>query len=320
MKLFFTLALLLTGVICNAQQISLYYLNNKGKYVDKLDSADYIRIVNAPDSASTLYNVFEYYKSGKKKLISRSTKIDPPSYEGQCITYYASGLKESVFQYSQNKRVGTGYEFYPNGKVYRAIKYPDNINYDSHFGSNYLILANNDSLGNTQVAEGQGYYKGFNTKFTNVDEEGPVKNGERDSVWKGNDKNLKITFTETYKNGSLVSGNTVDSAGVTFNYAGSRTTTPQFKGGDVAFGRYLGSHIIYPEHERETNIQGIVVILFTVEKNGRVSDIKVQKSVSPGLDSEAARVIKNSPPWVPGTMFGKPVRVAYQVPINFAFR
>jgi protein TonB len=62
---------------------------------------------------------------------------------------------------------------------------------------------------------------------------------------------------------------------------------------------------------------GRVIVGFTVEKDGKLSDFKVEKSLGTKFDTEALRVLKKSPKWIPGRLKGKPVRVRYSVPINF---
>ena len=101
-------------------------------------------------------------------------------------------------------------------------------------------------------------------------------------------------------------------------YRGSRFTSPEFKGGVTAFASYLGNNIKYPETELRKNIEGRVILTFSVEKDGSLNEIKVIRSVSPGIDNEAIRVLKKSPKWLPGTMMGKPIKVTYSVPVNFA--
>jgi len=299
--------------------MNVYYLNDKGKYFDQLDSATFLRIVKLPDSGSVLYNVFEYYKSGKNKLISKSSKIDPPNFEGQCVTFYESGRKRSTSFYKNGRQTGNVYEYYPNGKIYRVISYPER-DPESTDDPDYQIIVNQDSLGKIQVTDGNGYYKGFNTKFQYIDEEGPVKSNKRDSIWKGKDVNQKITFEERYNSGIFVSGIATDSTGQRSEYLGSRSVAPQFKGGTTAFSKYLASHIIYPDYARANDTQGVVVLSFIVEKDGKINSVKVNKSVERSLDDEAVRVLKHSPVWKPGTLYGKPVRVMYSVPLNFALQ
>ncbi len=318
MKFLYTAILLLAISPCFAQKQNVYYLKNDGRYVDLRDSADYIRVVREPDSASVLYNVFEFYKKGEKKLIGKSSSIDPPVFEGQCITYYENGRRKDAATYKKGRVAGTEYDFYPNGRIYLEKEYPDNNSLYNDVDNNFIIKSELDSLGTVLIENGNGYYKGYDDKFAYVNEEGPIKNGKRDSTWKGIFKEYNAGFTESYANGVLISGTATAKNGEVTIYTKSRGTAPEFKGGVDAFYKYLGKHIHYPDYELNRNIQGKVFICFVVEKDGKISNIKVLKSVTPNIDAEAVRVIKNSPLWVPGTLFGKPVRVYYSEPISFS--
>ena len=92
---------------------------------------------------------------------------------------------------------------------------------------------------------------------------------------------------------------------------------PDFPGGDAARIKYLNNNIKYPQMARESGIQGKVFVTFVVEKNGKVTDVKVLRGIGGGCDEEAIRVIKNMPKWVPGKQRGKPVRVQFNLPIIF---
>lgn len=317
MKRLFFFPAFLWASLCFSQRQNVYFLKNNGKYVNQRDSADYIRIVREPDSASVLYNVAEFYLSGKQKLLGKSKTIDPPRYEGQCVEYFSDGTKESIKNYQNGSKSGLEFDFYRNGKPYLVTEYPANGATDSQF-RDYLIKASYDSLGTVLAENGNGYVKIYDSNFKNVAEEGNIKNAKRDGTWKGMCKNPKLSFTEEYKDGQLISGIGVSDDGTTTNYSKSRGTQPKFRGGDSAFGRYLGNNINYPDHERENNIQGRVILAFVVEKDGTATEVKVNKSVSPALDAEAVRVISNSPRWNPATLYGRPVRVSYMVPVNFS--
>ncbi|SHN17628.1 energy transducer TonB [Mucilaginibacter sp. OK098] len=93
---------------------------------------------------------------------------------------------------------------------------------------------------------------------------------------------------------------------------------PVFPGGMDAFIRYLGKNIRYPAVARENGTQGKVIVSFVCERDGSLTDIHVTRGIGDGCDEEAARVIKASPKWSPGIQNGRPVRVAYSVPISFA--
>jgi protein TonB len=54
-----------------------------------------------------------------------------------------------------------------------------------------------------------------------------------------------------------------------------------------------------------------------VEKDGRLTDMKVIRGVGSGCDEEALRVIKASEKWLPGKMLnGKVVRQQYTLADN----
>lgn len=93
---------------------------------------------------------------------------------------------------------------------------------------------------------------------------------------------------------------------------------PTFPGGKEGFNKFLGTTVKYPKAAREANIQGKVIASFIVEKDGSLTDIKIVRGIGYGADEETIRVLKSSPNWKPGTQNGKPVRVAYSVPISFA--
>lgn len=93
---------------------------------------------------------------------------------------------------------------------------------------------------------------------------------------------------------------------------------PEFPGGFNAFGDFLAENIKYPEQARRNKVQGRVIIAFVVEKDGSLTDIRIARGVENDIDQEAVRVIKLSPRWKPGIQRGKPVRVAFALPIAFS--
>jgi protein TonB len=92
---------------------------------------------------------------------------------------------------------------------------------------------------------------------------------------------------------------------------------PEFPGGESALIAYIGKNTKYPAIARENNIEGRVFISFVVEKDGSISDVKVLRGIGGGCDEEAKRVIKSLPKFSPGKQNGRPVRVQFNVPVNF---
>jgi len=92
---------------------------------------------------------------------------------------------------------------------------------------------------------------------------------------------------------------------------------PQYTGGEQAMMKFVAENVKYPQEAKDKNISGRVFVSFVVEKDGSVSNVKVLRGIGGGCDEEAARVISAMPKWKPGKQKGEPVRVSYQIPINF---
>ncbi|MBO4995871.1 MAG: energy transducer TonB [Muribaculaceae bacterium] len=92
---------------------------------------------------------------------------------------------------------------------------------------------------------------------------------------------------------------------------------PEFPGGQQALQKWLKDNLHYPPIAQENGIQGTVVVRFVVDKNGKVGEAKILRSVDPDLDKEALRVVKELPDFSPGRMNGHPVNVWFTLPCRF---
>ena len=96
---------------------------------------------------------------------------------------------------------------------------------------------------------------------------------------------------------------------------------PSFNGGDAnEFSKWVNSRLVYPEIAKENGVQGRVTLSFTVEADGRVTNVKVLKGVDESLDKEAVRVVSSSPKWTPGKQRDRKVKVTYTFPVYFMLR
>ena len=95
---------------------------------------------------------------------------------------------------------------------------------------------------------------------------------------------------------------------------------PEFPGGDGELIKFLQKNIQYPQMERDNDIQGKVLLRFVVMEDGSVQDVNVVRSVSPGLDKEAVRVVRMLPKFKPGKQQGKAVRVYFNLPVVFTLQ
>ena len=91
----------------------------------------------------------------------------------------------------------------------------------------------------------------------------------------------------------------------------------EFIGGAQALMKYISSNIQYPPTSIEMNEQGKVYLSFVVEPDGSITNVAVERGVSPDLDREAKRVVRSMPKWKPGESKAKKSRTRCRLPINF---
>jgi TonB family protein len=92
---------------------------------------------------------------------------------------------------------------------------------------------------------------------------------------------------------------------------------PEPVGGMQAYYEYVAKNLSYPEEARKLGIEGRVFIEFIVSKDGSITNVKCIKGIGDLCDSEAVRVISNSPAWIPGKQKGGNVNVRMILPITF---
>ena len=92
---------------------------------------------------------------------------------------------------------------------------------------------------------------------------------------------------------------------------------PKYPGGAVELMKWLTKNLRYPPVAQQQKVQGKVVAVFYVEKDGSITGINVVRSLSPECDREALRVLKMMPNWTPGIQHDEPCRTKVQIPIVF---
>lgn len=81
--------------------------------------------------------------------------------------------------------------------------------------------------------------------------------------------------------------------------------------------KWVYQYLKYPEKALMDGVQGRVMVDFIIEKDGKVTDVRVVKGVSPELDAEAVKVVSASPKWKPGRVAGNKVRTSVTIPVEF---
>lgn len=92
---------------------------------------------------------------------------------------------------------------------------------------------------------------------------------------------------------------------------------PEPIGGLNVFYEYISSNLIYPEEARKARIEGKVFIQFIVTKEGKITNVKCVRGIHELCDTEAVKIVSNSPEWQPGRQDGKKVNVRMIMPIAY---
>jgi protein TonB len=88
---------------------------------------------------------------------------------------------------------------------------------------------------------------------------------------------------------------------------------PEFPGGIEKFYAFVAKNYKMPD---EKGLTGTMFVIFVVEKDGSLTDIKILKDIGYGTGKEAIGVLKLSPKWKPAELNGKKVRCSYSLPIT----
>lgn|GEM_PF-2168986 len=88
--------------------------------------------------------------------------------------------------------------------------------------------------------------------------------------------------------------------------------------GHVSLRNFIDSNLVYPQEAKEKGIQGKVILYFVVNKDGSISHINILHDIGGSCASEAVRLIKSMPKWIPAreAEYGQ----AYILPIDFTIK
>ncbi len=99
----------------------------------------------------------------------------------------------------------------------------------------------------------------------------------------------------------------------------SKVINASFPGGDAAWKKYLERYL-----DKETAINNNapageykVIIVFKVDTEGRISDVKAETNFGYGMETEAVRVIKRGPNWIPAQQNDQKLNVYRRQPVTF---
>ncbi len=321
----FFIVFIFSGLVLSAQVDTTRYFVKEGNLCNK-EFADAYRKVKLLDEATQRYSYEEYFLDDtlKAKVYYLYNKFR--SKTGTYTEYYKNGHKKAQGTYlsdgkkKEGVKVNTWFYWYENGSVKSEVLYGLDMATNNF---NPFLISYWDTLGVKKVVDGNGDYS-YNGKYLlsldSIEEisfSGSVKHGRYVGLWKGFYADGTLYCEETYnEKEEVTAGKSYDHAGKIYTYT-NIDVPAEYKGGDAEMMGFLLRNVNYPWKEQSNEIQGKVMVGFTIDKNGKVKDVKVTRSVTPGFDKEALRVVNMLHNFKPATFRGQATSIYYNVPIIY---
>jgi TonB family protein len=90
---------------------------------------------------------------------------------------------------------------------------------------------------------------------------------------------------------------------------------PEYKGGFYSLGQYITG--MQEKIAKAKNLKGEAYIGFTINPEGRVTDVKIMESDSEQVGDQAGKIVMNMADWEPGAQRGVAVPVDFVIQIVF---
>lgn len=80
---------------------------------------------------------------------------------------------------------------------------------------------------------------------------------------------------------------------------------------------FINQNIVYPDSARVRNVEGVVVVRFSVTEKGTITDLELIRTIGAGCGQEAMRVVRMMPNFRPALKGGVAVATKMTLPIRF---
>ncbi|UYZ63151.1 energy transducer TonB [Hymenobacter weizhouensis] len=285
------LALAAAVRLAPAQSLPAVYLNDRdGATVP--DSATHYRIIDRKNELLGTYSMREYALDGTLQLRGMLSSIDPPVRNGLFTWYHAGGGKAGQAHYRNDEADGLYVGWYEDGRVSQRGEYADG----QRVGRWITVHRNGQkrSEGRYNAGRPVGEWRYY------------YDTGQLSAIEMPDRKGKPLALAFFNEDGSP--------------YMGKLHTRvlPEFPGGQAALLSYIARTTTYPKNSRRKGITGAVHVSYMVGEDGRVSQVRVVRGLSPDADQEARRVVASLPAFQPGREYNVPTAMTFTIPIYFA--
>lgn len=297
------------------------FFNSKGFTVRTFDSAAYYVLILSPIPPDNDYNIQEFYKNGKIKLIGKgdasanSMKTGSVLLDGECISYFQDGKKSSVCHYSRGYKEGIEEMYYPDGSLYCKVKHT--INEQFRIGGEDIYLDCYDLKGTKICDAGNGKWLTYDDSCRYVLQAGEIKKGYKEGDWSGKVFTPDtIRYVYRYRRSVIESSLGYDKKGKSYPF-GNVFEQATYRNGPLVFLEVLRNRIKLPN---DTNGKKMSIdtmhISFIVERDGKLSQFGVSGNADPQLKEAIFSALKKSNEWTPSKVYGIPFRTRVILPLS----
>lgn len=324
MKILLILIIGLFYQVVVAQEVTTtYHLNDSKESLTKdAKKAYFYRNISFDTVINNIkiYKLEEYFTSSNSlKKIALVTYSTPTFfryfYEKQ--EFYPEGGLKSFEKFNiTGTPIDTAFYCYPNNKLKMiTFRNPKRDNIVSNKSLEYIAYYNEKEELLLSNGNGTIRFPIFQYLGEHNYEEGEMANSRKHGQWKGIVG--KYTFEETYENGQLISGNSINTKGDRVAYTKETAyQEPSYPGGIESLRRYIAENYKYPTQALKNRVYGRVLVEFFVGEEGLVSDIKILEDLGYETGQAAIDLVSRIRGFKPGTIKGIPQKTKYTLPIN----
>ena len=294
-----------------AQKIEKYY--------------DYRRKETTPEMAR-FYVTIEKIDSGwhrrdyflqERKLQMNGTYEDSVCKipNGQFRYYHPNGGLQRIGRYIHGERDGLWLSYHYNGMISDSTSYSNGHKIGNSYGWFENGYPSDSSVWN---ADGSGVDLAW---FNNGSPSSAGKYGPREKKqgkWLFFHRNGKVSASEMYKDGALISKQYFDEQGNETDTT-SKDRPASFIGGLKAWQNYLVKKLYFPTQYKLINAdKAVVVVDAVIDEEGNVTDVAVSTPFHPAFDKIAVEVVRKSPQWEPAIQHNRKMRHNIRQAVFFA--
>lgn len=343
-KYFYIFILIFISSKINAQENdTIFYYNHIETKKVLPEDASIIAIIKK--EADSLFHRKSYYVFSKTlATIGNSYDFENNQKEGEQLHYYENGMLEKIGHYSNGKKNGLFVSYYPDGTMKDSSVYILDIpigKYNSwHMNGNPEIVANFDTLG-----KGNGVFVSFfpNGKVSCKGrfDFGLRKVGQWNYYYTNGNKASILVYPKTNesKNGNFVfldydplenfyydssqhytSITCFDSYGVQTDSIVDISQIPAFGKNNQVWENYILNSL--HNKARYYKVTGVLSydMYFTINEEGRVTDVQIGNKLEPELDYYIKNMIKSSGKWKPAIRVNRPIPFVNTTHLSFTIK